>query len=80
MRENPDRAFRGLPITNFWYAERDTEQAGAYQWTPVMQADSMSFGNGGIWFATQRECEEFIRDEIGGAVGYYEVIEVPSPA
>jgi hypothetical protein len=75
VRENLDRAARGLPTINFWYAERDEEQPSNYQWTPVMQWDGMIMGGAGIFFATQRECEEFIRDEIVSAVAHFEQLK-----
>jgi hypothetical protein len=62
------------PTCNFWFAEYDdTQQTGTCKWTPVMEGDGATIGVQ-IWFETQQACEEFIRDEIIGAVGHYEAI------
>ena len=71
---NAWRTARGLPVENYWYAERDPDPDFASSpWRPVLQctafAPSMS-----VWFETQAQCEQFIRDEILGARVHFEAI------
>lgn len=67
----------GLPQGNFWFAEYDEARSvGGFRWTPCLQMDGMAF-TGDSWFATQEECEAFIRDEILGAAAHFEKTPVP---
>lgn len=66
----------GYPGCNFWYAEHDPAHAvGRYPWTATLQMDGMALSSD-YWFETQAACEEFIRDELIGTVGHYEMLEV----
>lgn len=46
-----------------WTAVRDPEEPDAYQWRPVLEPG----GELPIWFATEAECVEYIKNEILGA-------------
>lgn len=53
---------------NFWYAERDTRRDDydpRWPWMPTLQ-NSLGCMSLPIWFATRRECEQFIRNEVIG--------------
>jgi len=61
---------------NFWFAEYDPDPPGgnSYCWFPVIQlGDGLSM-SGNTYFATERACEEFIRDEILGATTQFQAI------
>lgn len=63
------------PDGNFWFAEYDADQGNdRYRWRPILQMDGMTMSTEGPWFATERACEEFIRDEILGARTEFEAI------
>lgn len=53
-----------------WLADWDDDQASyadsKYAWRPMLQIDGMTVTCDGPWFATEAECERFIRDEIIG--------------
>jgi len=48
---------------NFWWPELDNEQPG---WCPTLQTDTGCFSLP-MWFETETECLEYIRNEIVGA-------------
>lgn len=67
----------GLPQGNFWFAEYDEARSvTGFRWTPCLQMEGMAF-TGDSWFATQEDCEAFIRDEILVAAAVFE--KVPQP-
>ena len=54
-------------IGNYWWAEWDERYSGTYRWRPVLQCDGFTVTCDGPWFATERECLDFVRREIVGA-------------
>jgi len=58
-----------MPHENYWWAEDDQEEGivhkyASWTWRPVLQCDGFVVTCDGPWFATERECLDFIRTEI----------------
>lgn len=49
-----------------WFAEFDREASAGVPWRPVLQLDGGHAPDLDIWFASQQECEDWIRDNVIG--------------
>jgi len=50
---------------NYWWAEK-SDELEKFPWCPTLQTDSSCFSLP-VHFATEQECEAFIREEVLGA-------------
>lgn len=47
-----------------WFADTDAEAESDFPWRAYLQTPGGCFPLDGIWFATQAQCEDFMRADI----------------
>lgn len=49
-----------------WFSDVDPDDETGYAWQPCIQTDAGSVPSLSVWFATEADCDAFIRDYVLG--------------
>jgi hypothetical protein len=52
---------------SYWFADVDREAVAPYVWQPCLETETGHIPCFEVWFRTERECEDWIRQFVVGA-------------